>query len=483
MAVFSKHTAEVLYGRMPVALQSGAFSLYGFKLRGQRYGRYFHQKLQELKSSEWWSAEQIQDHQQRKLGEMLLEVYQHVPYYQELFDSAGLDPSRVKGPDDLKSLPLLTKQDVYKNHARLINELYPRQQLHQNLTSGTSGTPLRIFLTREALQFQWAVWWRHRARFGLHFGDKFLMFGARLPVPIAQQKPPFWRHNFAINQVYLSAYHLEPKWTAQVVEWLNRERFDFYTGYPSAMYALASQMQDQGLRLHNRPKYVATGSDMLLPSFERTIRAVFGVPVTEQYGMAEACGNFAKCEYGRFHLDFEFCCVELLPIPGMEHTKKRKIVFTGLANPAMPFVRYDIGDYCEVSEGQCQCGRSSLSIGAIDGRVEEFIRTPDGRFVMGINQVLEWAPGIREAQIEQNTIDRLTMRVVPGIEYDANRDHQILEQELRKRIGFDMEVNFVTVDAIARTKSGKFRAVISNLQVEKDAEHALRSAVDGEGLV
>ena len=59
------------------------------------------------------------------------------------------------------------------------------------------------------------------------------------------------------------------------------------------MYALAKLMEEKRLRLLNRPKYVVTGAEALLPAFEETIRRVFGVPVTEQYGMAEACGNLS----------------------------------------------------------------------------------------------------------------------------------------------------------------------------------------------
>jgi len=64
------------------------------------------------------------------------------------------------------------------------------------------------------------------------------------------------------------------------------------------------------------------------------------------------------------------------------------MVFTGIANLAMPFIRYDIGDYALTSEEECDCGRKSVIVRSIEGRTEDCIKTPDGRTVIQMNQVL-----------------------------------------------------------------------------------------------
>jgi phenylacetate-CoA ligase len=446
------------------------------RTRHQRHGKHFYEILRFLKESEWWSQEQICDFQDRKLQQIVHHAYESVPYYRQVFDGLGLHPQDIRSQQDLSKLPILTKDDVQRNYEELISRRFKRRDLHINLTSGTTGKPLAIYLTHEALQFQWAVWWRHRARFGLKFGDWFLMFGARLPVSIKQTKPPYWRYDYALNRVYLSTYHLTPSTIPEVVKWLNQQHFDFFTGYPSAMYALASFMQDNGLRLLNRPKYVVTGAETLIPAFEHTIRDVFGAPVTEQYGNAEACGNFAKCEYGRFHLDAEFCIVELLPIPELDRPDMRRLIFTGLANPAMPLIRYDIGDYGRLAKGPCPCGRETLTLESIDGRIEDFVRTPDGRMAIGMNQVFEWASGVREAQIVQNQLDKIEVRVVPGPGY-SEQDKKILESELQKRLGHDMQIEFRIVDSIPRAANGKFRAVLSNIEGKSSGEQVLQQTI------
>jgi phenylacetate-CoA ligase len=461
---------QAFYRKLPVSLQNIAFTLYGVSLHQQRYGTHFRHKLCDLKTTEWWTDTQIEDYQNKMLQEVLHDAYESVPYYRHLFQERGIEPKAIRSMTDLNQLPLLTKQTVQEHEEQLLSQRFDSKSLVHNQTSGTTGKPLTVHLTKEAYQFQWAVWWRHRARFGLRPGDKYLSFGARLPVAIEQTTPPFWRYNRMGNQVYLSTYHLSPKWIPDVVQWLNEEDFDFYTGYPSAMYALATQMKAQGLRLLNRPKHIATGADALLPPYEDAIRDVFGVNVTEQYGMTEACGNLSKCERGRFHLDFEFCILELLPIPGLEHTDLRKLVFTGLANPAMPFIRYDIGDYGRLAAGPCPCGRASLTLAAIEGRAEDFIQAPDGRLIMGMNQVFKYAAGISETQIVQDKIDEIEVRILPGHNFNQTQDIATLEKELRKRLGPDMKLNFSIVEQIARGPGGKFKAVINNLPIEHETE-------------
>jgi phenylacetate-CoA ligase len=470
--------AGSLYARLPVALQNAAFTAWGLKLRHERYGREFRERLAWLRESQWWPAERVAAYQAAQVRAMVADAYEHVPFYRERMRRTGVRPSDVQSAEDLPRLPLLAKAEVRAHAAALVSTRFSPARLRTALTSGTTGTPLRVRLTPAAMQFQWAVWWRHRARFGLAPGDRFLTFGARLPVPAAAARPPFWRENRAIGQVYLSTYHLTPANLVAVVEWLNTQEFAFYTGYPSAMHVLASFVRREGMTLARPPRWVVSGSDALLPGFERVIGETFGAPVTDQYGSVEACGNFARCEHGRYHLDAEFGAVELLPVAGAEGTRLRRLVFTGFANPAMPFLRYDIGDYGVVSEGPCPCGRETLSLDRVEGRTEDYVRTPDGRMAIGMNQVFEWAPGIVEGQIRQDRLDEIVVLVVPGPGYGPS-DQAILLRELRGRLGQEIRIAFECVDHIPRAASGKFRAVVSTLPPASPEEAEHRRAVAG----
>lgn len=452
---------ESIYNSLPAAMQNVVFSGYGYWMRHRRHGKKFYEILDFLQHSEWWGEEQIRDYQTQRLRHIIQHSYETVPYYQRLFKSYGLSPADIRTVEDLKHLPVMTKQDVKSHAAELFSTAVSRRSCFSTKTGGTTGKPLTVYLTKHALAFQWATWWRHRGRFGFRFGeDRSLMFGARLPVPPGQVDCPLWRYDIGLNRAYISSSHLTSDLMQNVLDWMNRESFDLYVGYPSAMYILAKWMLDSGQRLMRRPKRIVTGSDALLPKFEEALTRAFGAPVTEQYGTGEACGNISKCEDGNWHIDFELGVIEFLEIencPG-----KARMVFTGLQNEAMPFLRYEIGDVVELSQRKCGCGRSSMVVDSIDGRTEDYLVTPDGRKIMGLNQAFEWTNGVKELQLVQNHPSLVEVHIVPDHGYSTS-DELILERELRKRVGQQMQISFHQVDTIPRTTSGKYRAVVSEV--------------------
>jgi phenylacetate-CoA ligase len=466
-----------LYGRLPVVLQNAAFSLHGYRERRARYGGAFGSWLERLVETQWSDRDEIRRHQDANVRWVVRHAYETVPFYRALYDRHGIRPERIRGVDDLPSLPLVTKQMVRDAGATMRSGAVDGSTVRVVLTSGTSGTPLRIARSAESLAMQWAIWWRHRTRFGLRLDDPYLMVGARVPISARQRTPPFWRTDWANHRVYLSSYHLDDANMPAIVDMLERREFRYYTGYPSAIVQLCDYLLKQRIRLRRPPQIVTTGSDALLPAFEQRIRDALGCPVTDQYGMAEFAGNFARCEQGRYHLDHECCAAELLPIPGASCAN---LVFTGWGNPAMPFIRYVVGDHAVAAPplDRCPCGRASPTVRAIDGRLEDYVYTPDGRQLIGLNQVFEYAVGAREIQVVQPSPTEIEVRIAPGPDYDARATVAALTRELTRRLGHvDVQIRFVLVDHIAREANGKFRAVLSAVRDTSFSGRTLRDAL------
>lgn len=451
---------ESAYYRLPVFLQNAIFSAYGFKLARSRYSRHFYAELERLKRTEWWSAAEIADHQNRMVASIVRHAYETVPFYRRWYDEHGVDIRRIATIDDLQRLPILTKQLVKDHQAELVSTAFPRRSLIPLMTSGTTGTPLTIMRTPESVAQQSAIWWRHKARFGLTVKDRHLSFGARIPVAQNQTGPPYWRTDISNHRVYLSTYHISKNTVRDIVGYLNGTHFEFYTGYPSAMYMLASLMEESGLRLYNRPKQIVCGADALLPRYEAAISRVFGASVTEQYGMTEFSGNMSKCRQGAFHVDAEACHVET--VKDRSESESQRLLLTGWGNLAMPFIRYQVGDCGTRLKGLCECGRHSPAFVSIDGRLEDYIVTRDGRRIGGMNQVFEYATNVREIQICQKSLDMVEFRIIPKAGY-GELDRAALTREFRRRAGDDVQIRFALVDQLQRSASGKLRAVVSEV--------------------
>ena len=68
-----------------------------------------------LKTSERWSVEELEKHQLKKLQEICTLAYQNATFYQQQFDKNHLHPSDIKSLDDLKKIPVLSKQQLLEN--------------------------------------------------------------------------------------------------------------------------------------------------------------------------------------------------------------------------------------------------------------------------------------------------------------------------------------------------------------------------------
>jgi len=98
---------------------------------------------------------------------------------------------------------------------------------------------------------QWAIWWRHRMRFGVQPGARHVNFTGKLVVPMGQRNPPFWRWNRPMHQALINMQQLTPSKMAPILQFLDEEAFELYTGYPSILHALVTAAKQVGLALHN----------------------------------------------------------------------------------------------------------------------------------------------------------------------------------------------------------------------------------------
>jgi phenylacetate-CoA ligase len=431
-------------------------------MRRERYGRCFRRTFQWLKESDFWPYERLRDYQTRRLREMVDHCYQTVPYYHRLFDSLGVKPQDIRTAEDLKVLPILNKEEVRSNVDQFISTRFARSELSRVTTSGTTGAGLEFWHQPTTLEFQWAVWWRFRDRFGLKLSDRHANFGGKPVVPRGQTRPPFWRQNLALHQTYFSSYHLTPENMRHYVEYLDRRRYVYYCGYPSVLSILAEFMVENSLCISRPPRLVATGSETLLLNQARLISQALGCDVVDQYGAAEQICNMSRCPKGLYHEDMEQGIIERDVVETTSEGTTARIIATGLVDMAMPLLRYDIGDLATFVDRKCPCGRASPVAIRLDGRTEAVIRTPDGRRIGRMARVFAEMDNVYESQIVQDRLDHLTVRVVRKSGY-GEADEKTFRGKIEDIVGPDVRISFEYVDRIPREANGKLRAVISML--------------------
>jgi phenylacetate-CoA ligase len=453
---------ETLYPRLPVFLQNAACWYAGRRESRARFGSRFDRRLRELMDSETWSAGEIEAYQSEKLRALVRHAYDNVPYYHDRWQSLGIKPDDIRSRRDLAKLPILTKEDVRQNLDRLLSRDAPRRDQVFKHTSGTTGKALHFYVSRDSVPFQWAVWWRHRLRFGVQPGSLHANFTGKRVVPLGQNHPPYWRWNHPMSQALLNMHHLTPGKIGSIIEFLDAHEFEYYSGYPSIIHMLAVTARAAGLELTAKPRAVFTGAENMLDFQKRDIADFTGAVLTDQYGSSEGCGNASHCPHFVYHEDFEFCVLE-----GAEQVQgdpARTILATGFASDVFPFIRYEIGDSAVWrDEGDpCACGRSSRTLARIEGRKDDYVVTPEGARIMRFDYIFKDSVNVKEAQLVQHRLGELNVRLVrrPGF---TQADETMLRKEFARWVSPALALNFEYVDEIERERNGKFRAVLSLL--------------------
>ena len=127
----------------------------------------------ELKQSQWLTTEQVKELQEMKLRKLVRHAYQHVPFYRQRFDEAGIKPSDIQTIEDLQKIPLLSKQDVRENlYFDLLSDNHKKEEVLRIQTSGSTGEPFVCFADRHQLEIRWAATQRSLEWTGYRFGDK-----------------------------------------------------------------------------------------------------------------------------------------------------------------------------------------------------------------------------------------------------------------------------------------------------------------------
>ena len=444
-------------------------TLRGAYLRCWRYGPETERLVQQALDREHWSSSRWEGWQQERLAFVLHRAATCVPYYREHW-TARRRNGDCRNWGYLENWPILEKEAVRQNPIRFVADDCNVKRMFHEHTSGTSGKPLDLWWSRDTVR-RWYALFEARCRrwYGVSRHDRWAILGGQLVVPVAQRHQPFWVWNAALNQLYMSSYHLAPQFIKDYLDALRHYRIKYIFGYPSSLYAIAREIILSGFEKLPM-EVVVTNAEPIAHYQRETISQAFQCSVRETYGMAEIVATASECASGQLHLWPEVGCVELFNKDEPLKEGSGELVCTGLFNSDMPLIRYRVGDQAtfDTSEPLCSCGRAFRRIGKIEGRVDDVLYTADGRRIGRLDPVFKGGLAVREAQLIQESLTRMRLRYVPAPECTAETVKLMVER-VRERMGV-VEVILEELGEIPRESNGKFRSVVclmSHQEIEK----------------
>ena len=449
------------------------------------YGSSVRSRLKEFRKNDQLTREEIDILQSQKLQSLVHHCYDNVPYYRRLFDELGLRPNDILTHEDLRKIPILTKEIIRNNYDDLMPRDMPASRIIRCSTGGSTGTPLQFCKDAKEWSGQKAATLRAWEWYGLHLGDKIFSLGGN---SIVKKKKIFSYKNIYDEVIMRNFKHSSADVTDEGMqkhyEALMRLKPTSIRGYGSSIYIFARYIEKKQLPVCTI-KVVLTTGEVLIPEYRRKIEQVFHAPVYDEYGAGDGGILSHECPCrGGLHIEESLCVIEITDKDGnvLSDGQVGFVTATDLENYAFPFLRYHVGDMAYIKPGDCPCGRHSRRFGEIMGRAGRLVYNKQGVPISPTMLPIMMYPELNyhklENQILYNRIDKFQIR------QDKKGDIQILlkmkdkADENPSMYGFVVtnyqnhfvgsKVSLTFVDEIPALPSGKEDYCVSEYEYEYD---------------
>jgi phenylacetate-CoA ligase len=387
--------------------------------------------------------EKILEIQNEKIVRQVRHVWDNVPYYRDLMMKKGVTPEDIRGVEDIKKLPFLSKADL--------RDAYPYGLLGTDLkncvriqsTSGTTGKRVVAFYTQHDID----LWEDCTARaivaaggseedvlqvaygYGLFTGGAGLHGGS---------------HKVGCLTLPMSSGNTERQ-----IQFMMDLGTTILCCTPSYAAYIGESLAEQGYKPEdNKLKAGIFGAEPWTEEMRRDIEQKLGIKAYDIYGLTETSGPGVayECEEQHgMHINEDHFYAEIIdPDTGevLPDGEKGELVFTALDKEAFPLLRYRTRDICVLNRTPCSCGRTHVRMSKPMGRSDDML------IIRGVN--------VFPSQIE-------TVLLNEG--YTPN--YQIVLDRAR---------NTDTFDVYVEVSADQFSDLMSQIQkMEKSLEAALRT--------
>jgi phenylacetate-CoA ligase len=327
-------------------------------------------------------------------------------------------------------------------------------------TSGTSGVPVNLKRSLASIAYEQALLDSLLEGMGLVPGRcrAAVLRGDDIKSP-ADRSPPYWRVANAGRRLIFSSNHLDVHTVGDFVGALRAYAPEAIFAYPTVLASLCALMLARGDAL-SVPVTVCS-SEVLTRELARLAANMLGTRVLDYYGQAERVGfAFGDPERG-YRFEPTYSINELRLAESAGDADVYELVGTGLWNRAMPLVRYRTEDRFLLEKGSApaEVADGLAPFYGIIGRSGDFLISPSGARLMGIDHIPRSVPHLVRAQFIQESPEAVTLLVIPAPGFDES-SRRLLLTHASLKLPPSMRVSIEITSELVRNSSGKAPLVV-----------------------
>ena len=416
-------------------------------------------------SAETLPREQLEELQLRRLRATVARVLRGQPPGAERLATAGITAAGDIGSlADLSRIPFTTKADLRASYPFGLLAVEREQLVRVQASSGSHGKPTVVGYTRGDLETWTELMARCMTMAGvrpgmvIHNANGYGLFTGGLGFHQGGER------------IGATVVPVSGGFTARQAMLLRDLGADVLVSTPSYALAIAQALAEDRGTTSLPVRLGLFGGEPWTEAMRGQIERALPLRAVSFYGLSEMCGPGVAAECPArtgLHVQEDHFIAEVIDAGGhaVPPGTEGELVFTTLTKEALPLLRYRTGDIGCLADTPCPCGRSTVRLTGLRGRLDDML------IVRGVNiypssveHVLLGtggvAPHYRLVVERPGPLDELILECEPdGSGEDPGALRERLEQLLREHTGLRITVRLAEPGTIPRSEGKAVRVV------------------------
>lgn len=410
------------------------------------------------------SRDELNTSQLHQLRELLAEIQERNPFWKDRLARAGLSSGSLTSLDQLRELPLLTKQELIVDQqaappfgTNLTCPLNRYSRVHQ--TSGTTGQPMRWLDTPQSWNWILETWEQIYRLAGIRPEDVFAFpfsFGPFIG---------FWAAFEGAQRIGNRSLTMGGLSSESRLKMMLELQATVVCATPTYALRLAEVARQQQLNLPAsdvRLLILAGEPGASVPAVRNRIEQEWGARVIDHWGMTEI-GSLGVEPFespGELAILESQCLPEIIDPVTAEPVAPGgmgELIITNLGRRGQPVIRFRTGDLVRACTSPSGCGLSLLRLqGGILGRTDDMLTIRGNNvFPSSIDAILREFSEVAEYRTTVATRRsmphlQIEIEAVPASAHGSGRDELLsrIESTMKTRLNFQVEI--IPVESLPR---------------------------------
>lgn len=395
------------------------------------------------------TRDEIIEWQNHKLQNLIKYAYSNTKYYNKIFNNVGIDPSDVKTINDLKKIPVLTRNDIKKNFNNLISNNIDSISHKKSSTGGSTGEPMQYYHDYSSWSMCNANYIINWEKSGYRYGDKYIALGS---TSLFVDKTISIKHKLYYNiknKVPLNGINMSDETCNKYVNLIKNRKIHYIYGYASSIYLLAKYVLKNNIELYVKACFPT--SEILKDQYRKIIYDAFRCIIIDTYGANDGGVNAFALKKGYFEVGYNSIVRQ-----NNINNEYGPLLITDLYNYAMPFINYQVGDEVLIKDSANKdYSYNGQIINEILGRSSDIVSFNNGSKLTGPGFTILFKDiPVEYYCIEKTSHNSLICWLIKTPDFNSTHEELILST-LKKQTRRSILISIKEINKPFISKSGK----------------------------